>query len=115
MLLNIKTRTSSVTSRKIKEPTENEVFGTLTDKERTAREKALLDADIRKKDEAALEKEISKEQNISKKTKVKKEKASIDLPLDGEIEKSQKKKSFAAKKSENQSSSARKKESKGED
>ena len=36
-----------------------------------AREKALLDADIRKKDEAALEKEISKEQNISKKTKAK--------------------------------------------
>lgn len=47
---NIKTRTSSVTSRKIIEPTENDVFGALTDKERTAREKALLDADIRKKD-----------------------------------------------------------------
>ena len=28
---NIKTRTSSVTSRKIKEPTENDVFGALTD------------------------------------------------------------------------------------
>ena len=42
---NIKTRTSSVTSRKIKEPTENDVFGALTDKERIAREKALLDAD----------------------------------------------------------------------
>ena len=35
----------------IKEPTEDDVFGTLTDKERTAREKALLDADIRKKDD----------------------------------------------------------------
>ena len=74
---NIKTRTSSVTSRKIKEPTENDVFGTLTNKERVAREKALLDADIRKKDEVALEKEISKEQNISEKTKAKKEKSSI--------------------------------------
>ena len=47
---NIKTRTSSVTSRKIKEPTEEDVFGSLTDKERVAREKALLDADTRKKD-----------------------------------------------------------------
>ena len=53
---NIKTRTSSVTSRKIKEPTEDDVFGSLTDKERVAREKALLDADTRKKDLAALEK-----------------------------------------------------------
>ena len=112
---NIKTRTSSVTSRKIKEPTENDVFGALTDKERTARKKALLDADIRKKDEVTLEKEISKEQNISEKTKAKKEKSSVDLPLDAENENSQKKKSFTAKKSENQISSARKKESKGED
>ena len=108
---NIKTRTSSVTSRKIKEPTENDVFGTLTDKERIAREKALLDADIRKKDEAALGKELSKKGNIKKET----EKTSNDLPSDGEFEKSQKKKSFTAKKSETQSSSARKKESKGED
>ena len=48
---NIKTRTSSVTSRKIKEPIEPDVSGSLTDKERIAREKALLDADTRKKNQ----------------------------------------------------------------
>ena len=88
---NIKTRTSSVTSRKIKEPTENDVFGSLTDKERIAREKALLDADTRKKDQAASEKEISKDGSAKKETKSKKGKASIDLPSDGEFEKSSKK------------------------
>ena len=39
---NIKTRTSSVTSRKIQEPADNDISGNLTDKERIAREKALL-------------------------------------------------------------------------
>ena len=107
---NIKTRTSSVTSRKIKEPTEDDVFGSLTDKERVAREKALLDADTRKKDLAASEKGSTK-----KEKKAKKEEVSIDLPSDGEFEKSSKKKSFSAKKAETQSSSTRKKESKGED
>ena len=63
---NIKTRTSSVTSRKIKEPTENDIFGSLTDKERIAREKALLDSDTRKKNDAVFEKGISKEGNIKK-------------------------------------------------
>jgi hypothetical protein len=72
---NIKTRTSSVTSRKIKEPTEDDVFGSLTDKERVAREKALLDADTRKKDLAASEKGSTK-----KEKKAKKEEVSIDLP-----------------------------------
>ena len=66
---NIKTRTSSVTSRTIKEPTESDVFGNLTDKEKIAREKALLDADTRKKNEAVFEKGISKEGNIKKETK----------------------------------------------
>ena len=110
---NIKTRTSSVTSRKIKEPTENDVFGSLTDKERIAREKALLDADTRKKNEAVFEKGISKEGNIKKETKSKKD--PIDIPSDGEFEKSPKKKSFTPKKSDTQSPSVRKKESKGED
>ena len=59
---NIKTRTSSATSRKIKEPTEDDVFGSLTDKERVAREKALLNADTRKKDSAALEKVSTKKE-----------------------------------------------------
>ena len=45
----IKTRSSSVTSRKIIEPADTEFTSKLTDKERVAREKALLDADDRKK------------------------------------------------------------------
>ena len=63
---NIKTRTSSVTSRKIKEPTDNDISGNLTDKERVAREKALLDADERKKNKASLEKEITKDKRTKK-------------------------------------------------
>ena len=110
---NIKTRTSSVKSRQINEPTENDVFGSLTDRERIAREKALLDADTRKKNEAVFEKGISKEGNIKKETKSKKD--PIDIPSDGEFEKSPKKKSFTPKKSDTQSPSVRKKESKGED
>ena len=89
---NIKTRTSSVKSRQINEPTEKDVFGSLTDKERIAREKALLDADTRKKNQAALEKGVLKEENIKKETKLKKEKATADLSSDEESEKSQKKK-----------------------
>ena len=91
-----------------------DVFGSLTDKERIAREKALLDADTRRKDQAALEKEISKNKS-NKKEANNKEQASIDLPSDGEFEKSSKKKTFNSKKTETQSSSTRKKESKGED
>ena len=112
---NIKTRTSSVTSRTIKEPTESDVFGNLTDKEKIAREKALLDSDTRKKNDAVFEKGISKEGNIKKETETKKGKDSSDLPSDGEFEKTTKKKSFISKKSDTQSPSVRKKESKAED
>ena len=63
---NIKTRTSSLTSRKIKEPIEPDASGSLTDKERIAREKALLDADTRKKNQIALEKDVSKKKSNKK-------------------------------------------------
>ena len=52
-----------LTSRKIKEPTDNDISGNLTDKEEMAREKALLDADERKKNQIALEKEIIKDKS----------------------------------------------------
>ena len=60
MLQILKLEQVSVTSRKIKEPTDNDISGNLTDKERIAREKALLDADIRKKNQVELEKKLLK-------------------------------------------------------
>jgi translation initiation factor IF-2 len=109
---NIKTRTSSVTSRKIKEPTDNDISGNLTDKERVAREKALLDADERKKNKASVEKEITKDKR-TKKSKV--EQVTPDAPADGEFEKTSKKKSFSSKKTDTQGQTSRKKETKGDD
>jgi len=91
---NIKTRTSSVTSRKIIEPTENDVFGALTDKERNAREKALLDADTRKKNQIALEKDVSKNKSNKKEANNKEQTISSDLQSDIEPGKTSKKKAF---------------------
>ncbi len=96
---NIKTRTSSVTSRKIKEPTDNDISGNLTDKERVAREKALLDADERKKNKASVEKEITKDKRTKKS---KEEQVTPDAPADGEFEKTSKKKNFSSKKTDTQ-------------
>ena len=109
---NIKTRTSSVTSRKIKEPADNDISGNLTDKERVAREKALLDADERKKNKVSLEKEITKDKRTKKS---KEEQVTADTPSDGEFEKTPKKKSFSSKKNENQGQASRKKEIKVDD
>ena len=109
---NIKTRTSSVTSRKIKGPTDNDISGNLTDKERVAREKALLDADERKKNKASLEKEITKDKRTKKS---KEEQVIADTPSDGEFEKTPKKKSFSSKKTDTQGQTSRKKETKGDD
>ncbi|MEC7734958.1 MAG: hypothetical protein VX847_02355, partial [Pseudomonadota bacterium] len=65
---NIKTRSSSITSRKIKEPTgKDEDTNNLTLKERVAREKALIEADDRKKKEVIDTKKSNKE--AKKKTK----------------------------------------------
>ena len=111
----IKTRTSSVTSRKIKEPADNDISGNLTDKERVAREKALLDADERKKNKITLEKDITKDKRIKKSEKVKKEQTTIDTQSDGEFEKTSKKKNFSSKKNESQGQPSRKKEIKGDD
>ena len=111
----IKTRTSSVTSRKIKEPADNDISGNLTDKERVAREKALLDADERKKNKITLEKDITKDKRIKKSEKVKKEQTTIDTQSDGEFEKTSKKKNFSSKKNESQGQLSRKKEIKGDD
>ena len=108
----IKTRSSSVTSRKIKEPTDTELTSKLTDKERVAREKALQDADDRKK---------SKEEKIKKVSKTKSKKTgkhqaetelNTDIPVDNEFEKGVKKKAYSSKQSEDQSTSTKKKESK---
>ena len=93
---NIKTRTSSVTSRKIKEPTDNDISGNLTDKERVAREKALLDADERKKNKASLEKEISKKK--AKKKRLKKKKFLLIYLQMVNLKKVQRKKVFLLKK-----------------
>ena len=109
---NIKTRTSSVTSRKIKEPTDNDISGNLTDKERVAREKALLDADERKKNKASLEKEITKDKRTKKS---KEEQVTPGAPADGEFEKTSKKKNFSSKKTDTQGQTSRKKETKGDD
>ena len=108
----IKTRSNSVTSRKIKEPTDTELTSKLTDKERVAREKALQDADDRKK---------SKEEKIKKVSKTKSKKTgkhqaetelNTDIPVDNEFEKGVKKKAYSSKQSEDQSTSTKKKESK---
>ena len=108
----IKTRSNSVTSRKIKEPTDSELTSKLTDKERVAREKALQDADDRKK---------SKEEKIKKVSKTKSKKTgkhqaetelNTDIPVDNEFEKGVKKKAYSSKQSEDQSTSTKKKESK---
>ena len=109
---NIKTRTSSVTSRKIKEPTDNIISDNLTDKERVAREKALLDADERKKNKVSLEKEITKDKRTKKS---KEEQVTPDAPADGEFEKTSKKKNFSSKKTDTQGQTSRKKETKGDD
>ncbi len=108
----IKTRSNSVTTRKIKEPTDSELTSKLTDKERVAREKALQDADDRKK---------SKEEKIKKVSKTKSKKTgkhqaetelNTDIPVDNEFEKGVKKKAYSSKQSEDQSTSTKKKESK---
>ncbi|MEC7381238.1 MAG: translation initiation factor IF-2 [Pseudomonadota bacterium] len=91
---NIKTRSSSITSRKIKEPTgKDEDTNNLTLKERVAREKALIEADDRKKKEVIDTKKSNKEA----KKKTKKEGDDIakaqDLPVQNDFDSTQKKKS----------------------
>ena len=91
---NIKTRSSSITSRKIKEPTgKDEDTNNLTLKERVAREKALIEADDRKKKEVIDTKKSNKEA----KKKTKKEEDDIakaqDLPVQNDFDSTQKKKS----------------------
>ena len=112
---NIKTRTSSVTSRKIQEPADNDISGNLTDKERVAREKALLDADERKKNKITIEKDITKDKRAKKSENVKEEQTTPAAPSDGEFEKTSKKKNFSSKKNESQGQPSRKKEIKGDD
>ena len=112
---NIKTRTSSVTSRKIQEPADNDISGNLTDKERIAREKALLDADERKKNKITIEKDITKDKRAKKSENVKEEQTTPAAPSDGEFEKTSKKKNFSSKKNESQGQPSRKKEIKGDD
>ena len=112
---NIKTRTSSVTSRKIQEPADNDISGNLTDKERIAREKALLDADERKKNKITIEKDITKDKRTKKSENVKEEQTTPAAPSDGEFEKTSKKKNFSSKKNESQGQPSRKKEIKGDD
>ena len=112
---NIKTRTSSLTSRKIKEPIEPDVSGSLTDKERIAREKALLDADTRKKNQIALEKDVSKNKSNKKEANNKEQTISSDLQSDIEPGKTSKKKAFNSKKTDTQNTPIRKKEAKSED
>ena len=112
---NIKTRTSSLTSRKIKEPIEPDASGSLTDKERIAREKALLDADTRKKNQIALEKDVSKNKSNKKEANNKEQTISSDLQSDIEPGKTSKKKAFNSKKTDTQNTPIRKKEAKSED
>ena len=75
-----------------------------------AREKALQDADDRKK---SKEEKIKK---VSKTTKTGKHQAkaelNTDIPVDNEFEKGVKKKAYSSKQSEDQSTSTKKKESK---
>ena len=113
----IKTRTSSVsvTSRKIKEPDDIDRTGSLTDKERIARERALIDADTRKKNQVAIDRQLTEEKKNKKNLQTKEDLVSQELPSDGEFDKSSKKKTFTAKKNDNQSSAVRKKETKTED
>ena len=108
----IKTRSNSLTSRKIKEPTDTELTSKLTDKERVAREKALQDADDRKKSNEEKIKKVSKTK--SKKTGKHQVEAELntDIPVDNEFEKGVKKKAYSSKQSEDQSTSTKKKESK---
>ncbi len=113
----IKTRTSSVsvTSRKIKEPIDVDRSGSLTDKERIARERALIDADTRKKNQVAIDRQIAEEKKNKKVLETRENMGSQELPVDSEFEKSLKKKTFITKKTDNQSSIVRKKETKTED
>ncbi len=90
----IKTRSSSITSRKIEELTsKDEDTNNLTLKERVAREKALIEADDRKKKEVIDTKKSNKEA----KKKTKKEEDDIakaqDLPVQNDFDSTQKKKS----------------------
>ena len=77
-----------------------------------AREKALLDADERKKNKASLEKEITKDKRTKKS---KEEQVTPDTPVDSEFEKTSKKKNFSSKKTDTQGQTSRKKETKGDD
>ena len=114
---NIKTRTSSVsvTSRKIKEPIDVDRSGSLTDKERIARERALIDADTRKKNQVEIDRQLAEEKKNKKFLETRENITSQELPVDGEFEKSSKKKTFITKKTDNQFSTVRKKETKTED
>ena len=87
----------------------------MTDKERVAREKALLDADERKKNKASLEKEIKTDKSTKKSKKAIEEKVTPEIPSDGEFEKTSKKKNFSSKKTDTQGQTSRKKETKGDD
>tara|TARA_B100000212_G_scaffold193035_1_gene145525 strand:- start:1854 stop:4295 length:2442 start_codon:yes stop_codon:yes gene_type:complete len=113
----IKTRTSSVsvTSRKIKEPIDVDRSGSLTDKERIARERALIDADTRKKNQVEIDRQLAEEKKNKKFLETRENITSQELPVDGEFEKSSKKKTFITKKTDNQFSTVRKKETKTED
>ncbi len=113
----IKTRTSSVsvTSRKIKEPIDVDRSGSLTDKERIARERALIDADTRKKNQVEIDRQLAEEKKNKKVLETRENITSQELPVDGEFEKSSKKKTFITKKTDNQFSTVRKKETKTED
>ena len=86
----IKTRTSSVsvTSRKIKEPIDVDRSGSLTDKERIARERALIDADTRKKNQVEIDRQLAEEKKNKKFLETRENITSQELPVDGEFEKS---------------------------
>tara|TARA_B100001250_G_scaffold88679_2_gene73466 strand:- start:2132 stop:4549 length:2418 start_codon:yes stop_codon:yes gene_type:complete len=91
---NIKTRSSSITSRTIKEPTNiGEDTSNLTLKERVAREKALMEADDRKKKEVFDTKKSSKEAKNKPKKKEDDIAKAQDLPAQNDFDSTQKKKS----------------------
>ncbi len=91
---NIKTRSSSITSRTIKEPTNiGEDTNNLTLKERVAREKALMEADDRKKKEVFDTKKSSKEAKNKPKKKEDDIAKAQDLPAQNDFDSTQKKKS----------------------
>ena len=91
---NIKTRSSSITSRTIKEPTNiGEDTNNLTLKERVAREKALMEADDRKKKEVFDTKKSSNEAKNKPKKKEDDIAKAQDLPAQNDFDSTQKKKS----------------------